>query len=79
MAEAMKNLWNAKDVSKLIGMSESFVVKQAEAGLIPSLYMGRKRRFRPESVEAYVKALENGSSGAVDSSVHAEPELSKAS
>lgn len=80
MAQAMRQLWSVKEVASFIGMSPSFVTKQAVAGRLPYIRMGVKMKFLPESIELYVKSLETRPMAGVDSSDNGEPaELSKAS
>lgn len=70
----------SKQVAEYLQMSEVFVTKAAREGRLPAARMGFKWRFRRESVENYLKSLESGSEGAVDSSTHAETtQLRKAS
>ena len=46
--------------AKLLGFSESFVHKQADANDLPfeTLRIGNRKRFRPAEVEAYVNGLQ---------------------
>ena len=69
-----------EQVAEYLQMSEVWVTKAARDGVLPGFRLGKKWRFRRESVEKYLKSLESGTDGAVDSSTHDETsELRKAS
>lgn len=56
-------LLTAADVAQLLGVPESWVYEQSRAGRIPTVTLGRYRRYRREAIEAWVEAIErNGSS-----------------
>jgi excisionase family DNA binding protein len=75
-----KILMTTQQVAEYIQMSEVFVTKAAREGKLPSVRIGYKWRFRRESIEAYVKSLENGPIAGVDSTGYAQPQqLSQAS
>ena len=47
-------LWTAEEVARFLGMHVQTVYLKANAGEIPSLKIGTKRRFRREQIEAWV-------------------------
>lgn len=50
-------LYSAKDVAKMLGVSYTKVLALRKSGL-PCVKMGRKLKFRKESVETHLKSLE---------------------
>lgn len=50
-----EGLWDAMDVARYVKASRSWVYKQSEAGLIPSLRIGGLLRFEPDAVKAFVR------------------------
>jgi excisionase family DNA binding protein len=73
-------LMTTEEVAEFLRMSEVFVTKMAREGKLPGFRMGIKWRFRRETIDSYVKSLENGRNAGVDSTEYAQPqELSKAS
>jgi excisionase family DNA binding protein len=53
-------LLTAGDVGRLLGVPASWVYEQARRGRIPTVTLGRYRRFRREAIEAWVATLEAG-------------------
>jgi excisionase family DNA binding protein len=51
-------LLTAADVAALLGVPPSWVYEQARRGLIPTVMLGRYRRFRREAIEEWVEQLE---------------------
>ena len=51
----MESLWDMKEVSKFLKLGETKIQKMVNEGVIPSLLIGRKRRYRPEQIKAYVE------------------------
>lgn len=43
-------MWTSDDVAKHLQVSKSWVEHAAPRGLIPSVMIGRLRRFRPEDI-----------------------------
>jgi len=52
------SLLTASDVAKLLGVPTSWVYEQSRAGRIPTVTLGRYRRYRREAIEAWLKQLE---------------------
>ena len=53
------SLLTARDVADLLGVAESWVYEQSRAGRIPTVTLGRYRRYRREAIEAWVEQLED--------------------
>jgi excisionase family DNA binding protein len=53
-------LLTAAQVAELLGVPVTWVYEQARRGRIPTVTLGRYRRFRREAIEAWVAALEAG-------------------
>lgn len=51
-------LLEAKDVAEMVGMTADWVYAEVRAGRIPHVRMGRYVRFRPESIEEWIRASE---------------------
>jgi excisionase family DNA binding protein len=51
-------LLTADEVATLLGVPKSWVYEQSRQGLIPTVPLGRNRRFRREAIEAWVERLE---------------------
>ncbi len=56
------SLLTASDVAKLLGVPKSWVYEQSRAGRIPTVTLGRYRRYRREAIEAWLRDLEQDSS-----------------
>ncbi len=54
------SLLTAAEVAELLGVPASWVYEQARRGRIPTITLGRYRRFRRQAIEAWVAALEAG-------------------
>jgi excisionase family DNA binding protein len=52
------SLLTAQDVADLLGVATSWVYEQSRRGRIPTVTLGRYRRYRREAIEAWVKDLE---------------------
>jgi excisionase family DNA binding protein len=64
MATGAGSLLTAQDVADLLGVPCSWVYQQSRAGRIPTVTLGRYRRYRREAIEVWLKELEDeGSSG----------------
>jgi excisionase family DNA binding protein len=58
------SLLTAGDVAELLGVPKSWVYEQSRAGRIPTVTLGRYRRYRRERIEAWLEELErSGSNG----------------
>jgi excisionase family DNA binding protein len=57
-----ESLLTADEVAKLLGVSASWVYEQSRAGRIPTVTLGRYRRYRREAIEAWLEGLEAESS-----------------
>ncbi len=57
------SLLTASDVAKLLGVPKSWVYEQSRAGRIPTVPLGRYRRYRREAIEAWLEDLEEESVG----------------
>jgi excisionase family DNA binding protein len=59
-ARSAKNgsLLTARDVADLLGVPVSWVYERSRSGRIPTVTLGRYRRYRREAIEAWVRELE---------------------
>jgi excisionase family DNA binding protein len=53
-----QSLLTAHDVADLLGVPASWVYEQSRSGRIPTVTLGRYRRYRREAIEAWVRELE---------------------
>jgi excisionase family DNA binding protein len=51
-------LMTASEVAEILGVEESWVRSQSRAGQIPTVILGRWRRYRPEAIRDWVKEQE---------------------
>ena len=51
-------LLTAAEVASLLSVPKSWVYEQARAGRIPTVTLGRYRRFREEAIFAWIESLE---------------------
>jgi excisionase family DNA binding protein len=51
-------LLTAKEVGQLLGVPASWVYEQSRLGRIPTVTLGRYKRYRREAIEAWVRKLE---------------------
>ena len=51
-------LLSAAEVADLLGVPKSWVYEQSRQGRIPTVALGRYRRFRQEAIEAWIEQLE---------------------
>lgn len=68
------SLISAAEVAELLGVPKSWVYEQSRRGRIPTVTLGRYRRYRREAIEAWVHDLEadgNGAQASWGSSTHA--------
>lgn len=52
------SLMRAGEVADLLGVPTSWVYEQSRQGRIPTVTLGRYRRYRREAIEAWVERLE---------------------
>jgi len=62
-----KTLMTLQEVSDLLRVSQSTVKKKSASGEIPSVKIGRARRFRPEDVYQYISINTRQRGGTYDS------------
>ena len=58
------SLLTAAEVAELLGVPTSWVYEQSRAGRIPTVTLGRYRRYRREAIEAWLDHIEAGWRGA---------------
>ena len=51
-------LLSAAEVADLLGVPRSWVYEQSRQGRIPTVALGRYRRFRQEAIETWIELLE---------------------
>lgn len=56
MAEA---LLTADEVAGLLGVTKSWVYEQSRRGRIPTISLGRYRRYRRQSIDVWLENLES--------------------
>ena len=52
------SLLTAAEVAQLLGVPTSWVYQQSRAGRIPTVTLGRYRRYRREAIDEWVEQLE---------------------
>jgi len=57
-AGSSEPLMTAGDVATLLGVTRSWVYEQSRLGRIPTVTLGRYRRYRRAAIEAWVRELE---------------------
>jgi excisionase family DNA binding protein len=57
-------LLTAEEVSRLLGVPRTWVYEQSRCGRIPTVTLGRYRRYRREAIDAWVRQLEAPARGA---------------
>jgi excisionase family DNA binding protein len=58
------SLLTADQVAQMLGVPKSWVYEQSRNGHIPTVTLGRYRRYRAEAIAAWVERLETGSDDA---------------
>jgi excisionase family DNA binding protein len=53
-----RSLVTAQEVAELLGVPASWVYEQSRRGKIPTVTLGRYRRYRVEAIEQWVETLE---------------------
>lgn len=56
------SLLTAAEVAELLGVPVSWVYDQSRRGRIPTVTLGRYRRYRREAIEGWVEEIERGDS-----------------
>jgi excisionase family DNA binding protein len=60
----MKRLLNAEEVAAMLGVPKSWVWAASRRGELPTVVLGRYRRYRHEAVEEWIKQQEgSGANG----------------
>jgi len=59
------SLMSAAEVAELLGVPASWVYEQSRRGRIPTVTLGRYRRYRREAIEAWVAGIEDADVGEV--------------
>ena len=54
-------LLNAADVEQLLGVPTTWVYEQSRSGRIPTVTLGRYRRYRRDAIEQWLTELESRS------------------
>ena len=54
----MSDLMTAEQVAALLGMTPGWVYQQSRLGLIPTVSLGRYRRYRREAIEDWLLQIE---------------------
>ncbi len=58
-AHVRPSLLTADEVGQLLGVPRSWVYEQSRRGAIPTVTLGRYRRYRREAIEGWLKELES--------------------
>jgi excisionase family DNA binding protein len=59
------SLLTADQVAQILGVPKTWVYEQSRNGRIPTVTLGRYRRYRAESIEAWVEQMESTQSRGV--------------
>ena len=51
-------LMDAAEVAELLGVPKGWVYEQSRKGVIPTVLLGRYRRYRREAIEAWIEGQE---------------------
>jgi excisionase family DNA binding protein len=57
------SLLSAREVAEMLGVPTSWVYEQSRRGRIPTVTLGRYRRYRREAIERWLGELEAGDGG----------------
>lgn len=57
-APRLRSLLTADEVAALLGVPKSWVYEQSRTGRIPTVTLGRYRRYRREAIEEWISELE---------------------
>lgn len=55
-----ERLLTADEVAELLGVTPAWVYEQSRAGRIPTVRLGRYRRYRREAIGRWIEELERG-------------------
>ena len=58
------SLLTAAEIAELLGVPNSWVYQQSRAGRIPTVRLGRYRRYRREAIEVWLREIEHAGAGA---------------
>jgi excisionase family DNA binding protein len=61
MADGERELIDAEEVAAMLGMTVDWVYEQSRRGRIPTITLGRYRRYRRAAIEAWLLSIERGS------------------
>lgn len=64
MCDMTGSLLTASEVAELLGVPKSWVYEQSRSGRIPTVTLGRYRRYRREAIEEWVARIEAPARGA---------------
>lgn len=53
-------LLTAEEVAQLLGVTPAWVYERSRAGRIPTVTLGRYRRYRREAIDRWIQELERG-------------------
>ncbi len=59
IANGRRELLTADEVAELLGMSVDWIWAQTRAGNIPTINLGRYRRYRRQAIEEWLQELES--------------------
>jgi excisionase family DNA binding protein len=57
--ERQSPLWTAHDVAKLLGVSHEYIWQLSREGRIPTVSLGRSRRYRREAIMGWIEEIES--------------------
>lgn len=61
---AVSRLLDADQVAEMLGVPKTWVYEQSRKGLIPTVELGRYRRYRREAIEEWIRDREtSGTAG----------------
>jgi len=72
-----ETLWTATQVARLLGVSTDLVYAMSRDGTIPTVRLGRYRRYRPASIRAWIENLEEGSAECRDATARSPSRISQ--
>lgn len=58
-AVELGTLLTAEEVARMLGVTPGWVYAQSRTGLIPTVTLGRYRRYRREAIDVWVRELES--------------------
>ena len=56
--QGLSALLTARDVAEILGVPVGWVYERSRRGLIPTVTLGRYRRYRAEAVQRWIEATE---------------------